>query len=225
MGGRLWPGTSRARRPVKLSDVTEPPGHSSPERDLELGGRSPARGRFRRRRRSGPGSGCSAGRTPPERRPRAPSARDRTVPRFPRQCSRAPRDSSASGVALTGPRAPGAAVRPGRRGPAPDPAAGEAQSVEPRRVVLLHAGRQDLPLPGGTPRTRAFELLQQGVEALRTFRPLVGIDPLPGEEESQLVALGDRLDLRRKRSWCSDERGRAAGARTLLLAVAGRRPD
>ena len=82
-----------------------------------------------------------------------------------------------------------------RRRAAPDEAAGEAERVEPGRVVLLHPRRQDLPFPGRGRGLEAFELLHQGVQALRPFGLVVGIDPLPGEEEAHEVGLGDRLDL------------------------------
>ena len=98
------------------------------------------------------------------------------------------------GVARTGPerREPS---DDGRRAPPPDPAAGEAEAVQPRRVVFLHPRRQDLPFPGGGRGLEPFELAEQGVEAPRPLGPAVGIDPLPGEEEAQEVGLRDRLDL------------------------------
>lgn len=84
--------------------------------------------------------------------------------------------------------APGA-VRGGRAATAPDPAAGEAEGVEPGGIVLLHPRRQDLPFPGGGRDLEPLELAEQRVQAPRSLGPLVGIDPLPGEEEAQEIGL------------------------------------
>src|SRR5262249_41812663 len=90
------------------------------------------------------------------------------------------------GGRLDRPRAPPLRCR--RHGhPAPDVAAGEAEAVEPGRLVLLEPRRQDLPLPG---RRGDLEPLQLGEDP----RPALPPRP-PLEDEKKTEEGGGRPAL------------------------------
>ena len=72
---------------------------------------------------------------------------------------------------------------------------GEALIVEPARLVLGNARRQDLGLPGAGRRLEAFELRHDHFDGIRPLHARVGRDALPAAEEPQEIARGDRLDL------------------------------
>ena len=87
-------------------------------------------------------------------------------------------------------------VRPLRgRQPRPGDAPGEAVIVEPGRLVVGEARGQDLGLPGAGRRLEAFELPDHRVERVGPLHARIRRDALPGEQEAQEVARGDRLDL------------------------------
>ena len=77
---------------------------------------------------------------------------------------------------VRGPRARG-----GRRPGAPEPhhPAGEAQGIEPPRVIGAKAGREDGVLPHGGRGLEAFELFDDREQAGRAFPPVV--ETVPGE--------------------------------------------
>ncbi len=83
-----------------------------------------------------------------------------------------------------------------RRGqPGPDVAPGQAQGVEPSRVVAVKAGGQDVAFPGNGGGFKAFQLFQHGGEGVRAFAASVRQHPLPAEQEAQEVGGGNRLDF------------------------------
>ena len=120
-------------------------------------------------------------------------------------------------------RAPAGVRR--RREPRPGKAPGQRLGVEPARRIALDAGGEDFGLPGAGGR---FEALQRG-EHLRqgvgSFQPRVVGQMLPGEQEAQEVAGGDRLDLGAQPpdGVVVDAREQAAVA-PLLVIDAGQKP-
>ena len=72
---------------------------------------------------------------------------------------------------------------------------GQALIIEPARLVLGEARRQDLGLPGAGRSLEAFELGDDHLERVRPLHARVRRDALPAEQEAQEVARGDRLDL------------------------------
>ena len=90
-----------------------------------------------------------------------------------------------------------AAVRSAVARPEPRPGdpSGQALIVEPARLVVGEARRQDLGLPGAGRRLEAFELRDDDLDRVRPLHARIGRDALPAEEEAQEVARGDRLDL------------------------------
>ena len=86
-----------------------------------------------------------------------------------------------------------AAVPPSRR---PTHTAGEAQRVQQRRIVLLDPRGQDVTLPRRGGNLEAVELADDGREALQSSGPVLGIHPLPGEQEPHEIRWAHRLDLR-----------------------------
>ena len=80
--------------------------------------------------------------------------------------------------------------------PRPGNTSGEAVVIEPRRLVTGKPRRQDLGFPGAGRRFEAFELPDDCIEGVRSFHARVRRHPLPGEQEAQEVARRDRLDLR-----------------------------
>ena len=91
---------------------------------------------------------------------------------------------------VRGPRARGGG-RPGA--PEPHHPAGEAQGVEPARVVGAQAGREDRVLPHRGRGLEAFELFDDREQAGRAFPPVV--EAVPGEEEPHVVGGLDGVDL------------------------------
>src|SRR5262249_38707643 len=83
-----------------------------------------------------------------------------------------------------------------RREPQPRRLAGEAAGVEPARLVVLDARRQDLAFPGAGRDREAFELGDDRIEAQRAFDLRFGCHALPAQQEAHEVARGHRLDLR-----------------------------
>ena len=77
----------------------------------------------------------------------------------------------------------------------PCDSSGQALIVEPARLVLGDARRQDLGLPGAGRRLEAFELRDDHLDGIRPLHARVRRDALPAEQETQEVARGDRLDL------------------------------
>ena len=68
-------------------------------------------------------------------------------------------------------------------------------TIEPARLILGEACRQDLGLPGDGGSLEALELGHDHFERVRPLHACVGRDPLPAEQETHEVARGDRLDL------------------------------
>src|SRR5690606_11199623 len=81
------------------------------------------------------------------------------------------------------------------RRPAPHEAPGEAQRVEPRRVVARDAGGEDLALPGRRRGGEAGELREHGGQRLGALAARLGVDLLPAEEEAGEVGAADGADL------------------------------
>ena len=85
--------------------------------------------------------------------------------------------------------------RAGRREPPPARPPGEAEEIQPARVVVLTAGGEDLDLPRPGGDLVAVELGQDRGQPLQAGDPLVRLDPLPAEQKPEQIARADRLDL------------------------------
>ena len=191
-GLRRSDGTSSARNPPKLSEVTRPRATSSPSAASDLRRSRPVAAtssskndapcvrraveyRLRPRARLQPSSG--AGQRRPERRVTTCQQRDR------RGAHR--RRDAVAAVAVAG---RWAQSRPGD-------ASREALVVQPGRLVCRDAGRQDFGLPRSGRRFETFEQCDGTWHRIRTLQPRVVGHALPGEQEAQEVARGDRFDL------------------------------
>ena len=81
------------------------------------------------------------------------------------------------------------------REPRPGDPARLTLCVEPRRLVALEAGRQDLRLPRPRRRFEPFQHRQRPRQRVRPFEPRVVVDMLPVEQKAEEIARRDRLDL------------------------------
>ena len=70
-----------------------------------------------------------------------------------------------------------------------------AQLIQPRRVVFVHPGRQDLRFPRRSWRLVAFQLRDDACDRVRTFDARIRRDALPFEEEAHEVARLDGFDF------------------------------
>jgi hypothetical protein len=82
-----------------------------------------------------------------------------------------------------------------RREAAPGDLAGEAQLVEPGRVVVGDAPREDLALPGLGGQLEALELLDDPQQALGSVQLGAGLDVLPAQQEADQLRGRDRPDV------------------------------
>ena len=194
-------GSSSARRPMKLSDVTSPTATSSPSASSSLRAQQPRAGEQlveeRRamlrqvveqqppaRRQGNADADCASAGTTFDC---VPSAVHSAMLR---------RCSSAIGVVRTGPPACSPLIvgadsrvhtaRPERH-----------KIVEPGEVVRLHPRRQDLGLPRGRRRFVTFELREDRRQRIGPFDRVLRRQVLPLEQEAHEVARLDRLDLLR----------------------------
>src|SRR5438477_10948822 len=69
---------------------------------------------------------------------------------------------------------------------APTHAPREAGAVKPGRIVLGHAREQQLRFPGRDWCLKGVELLQNRQQTLRALHAMLGREPLPFQEETQL---------------------------------------
>src|SRR5262245_3632782 len=74
--------------------------------------------------------------------------------------------------------------------------AGTTEVVEPCRLVVGKARGQDFAFPRAHRRLEPFKLRDDRLQRVRTLHARSGIDPLPGEQETNKVACRDWLDLR-----------------------------
>ena len=79
--------------------------------------------------------------------------------------------------------------------PGPGDAPREAGIVEQPGVVTRKPRGQDGVLPCNGRRLEAGKLLDHGIKRLRAFAPRIGRNALPVEQEAEIVARGDGLDL------------------------------
>ena len=191
--GFRWPdGASRPRSPAKLSEVTSPSATSS----------ASATSTSDRNRRAATTS-SSKNKAPCARRqssttwarglgPAAPfaGASDIHSP----ACLRSSRAMGVAPTADTGDARSAAPAGGVRRAQTRPP--GETLSVEPRRLVVLEAGRQDLGFPRPRGRLEPFHLSQNDRERLRPLQTRLFVNMLPGEQEAEKIARGDGVDLR-----------------------------
>ena len=77
----------------------------------------------------------------------------------------------------------------------PGDAPREAGIVEQPGVVIRKPRGQDRALPCNGRRLEASKLLDHGIKRLRAFAPRIGRNALPVEQEAEIVARGDGLDL------------------------------
>ena len=191
--GRRSDGTSKARRPPKLSEVTRPSATSSASASSTWVRKSPVPSTSSSKN----DAPCVADEIGDRLRaghrdgPAPPSAK------APPRAAHAGAPAAMIGVVRTGAARRSLPLRPpvARPEPRPGDASGEAEIVEPGRLVAGEARRQDLALPGAGRRLEALELADDDFDRVRPRHARIGGDPLPVEQEAQEVARGDRLDL------------------------------
>ncbi len=186
-------GTSRARRPAKLSEVTRPRATSSASASSSC-----------ERSRPLPAAISSKNEAPCWRRKSTTCCarglgwidsafvlRDVQSGTLRTRHQRDRRRAHRRSAALAAIRASAAGTEP-----RPGHASGKAAVVEPGRIVAGEARGQDLGLPGSRRGAEAFELPDHLVEGIGAFHARIVGDALPGEQEAQEVARRHRLDLR-----------------------------
>ena len=187
---RFAAGTSSARRPAKLSQLTRPRTTSSASASSSSAGSRRTPSAISSKNDAPCAARCSA-----TRRAREPSSASSARLGASRVHSGAARRGSSSTGVERSDAARGTALARERAQARPQRAPGRAQVVEPRAGVVLHARRQDLRFPHRRRRLEAFELAEHAGERVGAADAARRADALPVEQEAHEVARLDRLDL------------------------------
>src|SRR4051812_8299173 len=78
----------------------------------------------------------------------------------------------------------------------PTDSPGETGAIEPFAVVFGNAGEQDLRFPGCDGCFESLKLFDDGVQSFRSLGLLLWREPLPIEEESEVILNADWQNLR-----------------------------
>ena len=78
----------------------------------------------------------------------------------------------------------------------PSDVAGQRQQIQQRRIVAIHSGRQDRPLPRRRRRLEAVEQRDDGAEAVDAGQTAALVHVLPREQKAHEVGGVHRLDFR-----------------------------
>src|SRR5437879_3003082 len=172
-GARFSEGTSNARSPSKLSAVTQPRAASSP-------------------------SACST------RDGSNPVWRTTSLKNNAPACDRVFRICSVSGANSPGISAADSSSHSetcsrtpvlGRGQTSPANATGKAKLVEPLRRVLVHTRRQYFRFPRRRRQFVAIEQLQDRLDSIGSFNPVLRVHMLPGEQKTLKLRRRNRLYL------------------------------
>ena len=83
-----------------------------------------------------------------------------------------------------------------RAQPSPTDATRKTKAIKPLGIVLGNTRGEDRRFPSRQRQLAAVELFQHGLQTLRSFDAMIGVDPLPREQKPIKILNRDRLNFR-----------------------------